>query len=347
MANIYLRSRDIILILRIIFNIRKMYSIKELQDIINQSIENEKIGGEPRGLYEPIEYTLQSGGKRIRPALVLMACNLFTDHIDEAIRPAIGLEIFHNFTLLHDDIMDHADIRRGLATVHKKWDENTAILSGDAMFIKAYEYFLDCKSPAFRDILKVFNQTALEVCEGQQYDMEFEKRQEVSEQEYIRMIELKTSVLLAAALKIGALIGGAEKPEADLLYEFGRNIGLAFQLQDDLLDVYGDENVFGKQIGGDIVSNKKTFLLIKAKELANNEKREILESWLQNKEADRIEKVKAVTSIYNKIKIKETTQNRILELTQKALDYLDQINVENEKKIELKNLAGKLINRNS
>jgi len=324
-----------------------MYNIKELQDIISKSIVNEKIGGEPRGLYEPIEYTLQSGGKRIRPAMVLMACNLFTDNIDEAIRPAIGLEIFHNFTLLHDDIMDHADIRRGLATVHKKWGENTAILSGDAMFIKAYEYFLDCKSPAFREILKVFNQTALEVCEGQQYDMEFESRQEVSEQEYIRMIELKTSVLLAAALKIGALIGGAGQSDADLLYEFGRNIGLAFQLQDDLLDVYGDESVFGKQIGGDIVANKKTFLLIKAKEVANNEKKELLANWIENKEADRNEKVKAVTSIYNKLKIRELTQNRILELTQNALNYLDQVKVGNDKKIELKKLAGKLINRNN
>jgi len=324
-----------------------MYNIKELQDIIGKAIVNEKIGGEPRGLYEPIEYTLQSGGKRIRPAMVLMACNLFNDCIDEAIRPAIGLEIFHNFTLLHDDIMDHADIRRGMATVHKKWGENTAILSGDAMFIKAYEYFLDCKSAAFRDILKVFNQTALEVCEGQQYDMEFENWKEVSEKEYIRMIELKTSVLLAAALKIGALIGGAAQSDADLLYEFGRNIGLAFQLQDDLLDVYGDESVFGKQIGGDIVANKKTFLLIKAKELANNEKKEILESWIENKEAERNEKVKAITSIYNKLKIKELTQNRILELTKKALDYLDQVKVENDKKIELRNLAGKLINRNN
>jgi geranylgeranyl diphosphate synthase type II len=224
--------------------------------------------------------------------LVLLACNLFSDDIEQAINPAIGLEIFHNFTLLHDDIMDHADIRRGNPTVHVKWDENTAILSGDAMFIKAYEYFLDCKSPNFREILKVFNETALEVCEGQQYDMEFETRENVSEDEYLQMIRLKTSVLLAAALKIGALIGGAEQKDAEFLYEFGINLGLAFQLQDDLLDVYGDVNVFGKKIGGDIVANKKTFMLIKALEIAKGEELSTLKNLLADKNIEREEKDK-------------------------------------------------------
>jgi geranylgeranyl diphosphate synthase type II len=322
-----------------------MYTLLELQEILKKEIYTNKIGREPFTLYDPINYILESGGKRIRPALLLLACNLFTDDLSQAIKPAIGLEIFHNFTLLHDDIMDKADIRRGNPTVHKKWDENTAILSGDAMLIKAYDYFFDCQSPNFREILKVFNQTAIEVCEGQQYDMEFELRDDVKEEEYLRMIELKTSVLLAGALKIGALIGGASEKDADLLYEFGRNIGLAFQLQDDYLDVYGDVNVFGKEIGGDIVANKKTFLMIKAKQLAKETKAETLNSLLLNETIERDQKVKSVTEIYNKLNIKEIVQERILEFTQNALNHIDQVGVENAKKTELKNLAGKLINR--
>lgn len=322
-----------------------MYNLAELQDKVNDFISKDNIGREPFSLYDPINYTLKSGGKRIRPVLALMACNLFSKDVKNAIKPAIGLEIFHNFTLLHDDIMDHADIRRGNPTVHKKWNENTAILSGDAMFIKAYDYFLDCESPNFRDILKVFNLTALEVCEGQQYDMEFEDRDNVTEQEYLRMIELKTSVLLAAALKIGALLGGAEKNDADLLYKFGINIGLAFQLQDDFLDVYGDTEVFGKQIGGDIVANKKTFMLIKAQELAKGDDKNQLDDLLTSNNIDREEKITAVTTIYNSLKIKEIVQKRIQELNGKALDYLNQVSVLDNKKIELKMLAEKLINR--
>jgi geranylgeranyl diphosphate synthase type II len=322
-----------------------MYTLLELQEILKKEINTTQIGREPFTLYDPINYILESGGKRIRPALVLLACNLFTDDLSQAIKPAIGLEIFHNFTLLHDDIMDKADIRRGNPTVHKKWDENTAILSGDAMLIKAYDYFFDCQSPNFREILKVFNQTAIEVCEGQQYDMEFELRDDVKEEEYLRMIELKTSVLLAGALKIGALIGGASEKDSDLLYEFGRNIGLAFQLQDDYLDVYGDVNVFGKEIGGDIVANKKTFLMIKAKYLAKENKAEALNNLLIDNNIDRNQKVKLVTEIYNKLSIKEIVQERILEYTQNALNQIDQVDVENGKKTELKNLAGKLINR--
>lgn len=322
-----------------------MYNFAELKDKINDFISKDNIGREPFSLYDPINYTLKSGGKRIRPVLTLLACNLFSEDVENAIKPAIGLEIFHNFTLLHDDIMDHADIRRGNPTVHKKWNENTAILSGDAMFIKAYDYFLDCESPNFREILKVFNLTALEVCEGQQYDMEFEDRDNVTEQEYLRMIELKTSVLLAAALKVGALLGGANIKNADLLYEFGRNIGLAFQLQDDYLDVYGDTEVFGKQIGGDIVSNKKTFMLIKAQELAEGENEIRLKNLLISNDIDREEKVTAVTEIYNSLKIKEIVQKRIQELNEKAFDYLNQVSVLDTKKIELKKLAEKLINR--
>lgn len=327
--------------------LNSMHTLEEFQQIIKDAIVKEEIKKNPQALYDPINYTLASGGKRIRPALVLLAFNLFSDDIQMAVKPAIGLEVFHNFTLLHDDIMDQAEIRRGIPSVHKKWNENTAILSGDAMLIKAYDYFLDIDSPKYREILKVFNQTALEVCEGQQYDMEFENRANVTEKEYLRMIELKTSVLLAGALKIGALLGNAHAADANLLYEYGKNIGLAFQLQDDLLDVYGDEKVFGKQIGGDIVSNKKTFLLIKAKEIACDEDLKTLEYWLQNNQENREEKIKAVTKIYDNLNIKEITKKKILSLTQKALNLLDEVKVENHKKIELKNLAGKLINRNS
>ncbi len=209
-----------------------MYTLVEFQKLINDSITNEQIEKEPQELYDPINYTLKSGGKRIRPALVLLACNLFSDDIKKAIRPAIGLEIFHNFTLLHDDIMDKAEIRRGVPAVHKKWNENTAILSGDAMLIKAYDYFFDIDSPRFREILQVFNQTALEVCEGQQYDMEFENRDDVTENEYLRMIELKTSVLLAGALKIGALLGDSYIKDANLLYDYGKYIGMVFELKE-------------------------------------------------------------------------------------------------------------------
>lgn len=327
------------------FKSYEMYALTELQEIINKRISEENLGREPYALYDPIKYTLDSGGKRIRPVLVLMACNMFSEQVDHAIKPAIGLEIFHNFTLLHDDIMDHADIRRGKPTVHKKWDENTAILSGDAMFIKAYEYFLDIDSPNFREILKVFNNTALEVCEGQQYDMEFEQRTNVTEQEYLRMIELKTSVLLAAALKIGALLGGAKSKDADLLYEFGRNIGLAFQLQDDYLDVYGDTEVFGKQIGGDIVANKKTFMLIKALQLADNNNKNKLEKLIHLEKFDRETKVSKVTQVYNDLNIKELVVAEISKLNKNAHDYLDKVSVPDQKKEELKALSVKLIQR--
>ncbi len=322
-----------------------MFSIKELQEIINTKIASEKIGREPFSLYDPINYTLEAGGKRIRPTLVLMACNLFLEDIEQAINPAIGLEIFHNFTLLHDDIMDHADIRRGNPTVHKKWNENTAILSGDAMFIKAYEYFLDCESPSFREVLKVFNETALEVCEGQQYDMEFENREFVSEDEYLQMIRLKTSVLLAAALKIGALIGGAGQQDAELLYEFGINLGLAFQLQDDLLDVYGDVHVFGKKPGGDIVANKKTFMLIKALEISSYNERKTLKTLLSDKQIKNEKKIQAVTQIYNKINIKQIVEGRIEQFNQEAIAFLEKVNVDKDKKFELRMLAEKLIKR--
>jgi geranylgeranyl diphosphate synthase, type II len=322
-----------------------MYQIKEIQALVNKEIETRKIGREPFSLYDPINYTLSNGGKRIRPILTLMACNLFSEKIDQAIDAALAIEIFHNFTLLHDDIMDKAEIRRGKPTVHKKWNENTAILSGDAMFIKSYDFLFETQTVKFKEILQVFNNTALEVCEGQQYDMEFETRKDVSEKEYLRMIELKTSVLLAAALKIGAIIGGANEKDADLLYDFGRNIGLAFQLQDDLLDVYGDTKTFGKEIGGDIVANKKTFLLIKAKQLAAKDDKEMLEKFLNDQNISRTEKVLQVTSIYNKLGIKKLTEEIISKYNIRAMDQLQKVSLPNERKSELVKLAESLLKR--
>ena len=231
-------------------------------------------------LYRPIDYVLSMGGKHLRPSLMLMACNIFSEDIAPAIKPAIGIEIFHNFTLLHDDIMDKADSRRGKPTVHKKWEENVAILSGDAMLIKAYQYISTCPEKRLSKILEVFSQTAIEVCEGQQYDMDFEKESLVTEEMYLKMIRLKTAVLLGASLKIGAIIGGANQHEANCLYDFGINIGIAFQLKDDLLDVYGNSKKFGKTIGGDITCNKKTFLLIRTINKANEKEKEELEKWL-------------------------------------------------------------------
>jgi geranylgeranyl diphosphate synthase type II len=322
-----------------------MYQINELQAIINKEIETRKIGREPFSLYDPINYSLSNGGKRVRPILTLMACNLFSEEINQAIDAALAIEIFHNFTLLHDDIMDKAEIRRGKPTIHKKWNENTAILSGDAMFIKSYDFLFETKTTKFKEVLQIFNHTALEVCEGQQYDMEFETRKDVSEKEYLRMIELKTSVLLAAALKIGAIIGGAGEKDADLLYDFGKNIGLAFQLQDDLLDVYGDTKTFGKEIGGDIVANKKTFLLIKAKQLAGKDDKELLEKFLNDQNITRNEKVSKVTSIYNKLGIKELTQEIITEYNTRAMNQLQEVSVQYERKTELIKLAESLLKR--
>ena len=250
---------------------------EEALNLVNNQLEKEQFGEEPVGLYEPIKYTLANGGKRIRPALALMAYSVFAKYDARSVlMPALGVEILHNFTLLHDDIMDHAEVRRGKATVHKKWDENTAILSGDAMFILAYKYLAKCNEKVLAKVLNIFSKTALEICEGQQYDMDFEERYDVSIDEYLEMIRLKTAVLLGCSLKIGAICGGADDKDADLLYDFGINIGLAFQLMDDILDVYADYETFGKEPGGDIASNKKTFLLLKALELADTENRKIL-----------------------------------------------------------------------
>ena len=322
-----------------------MFTLSQLQEIISEKINSLNFNKEPKGLYEPIRYTLDSGGKRIRPALVLAACNLFSENIEDAFPVALAFEIFHNFTLLHDDIMDNSTIRRNKETVHKKWNSNTAILSGDAMMIEAYKLLSDLPAELLKKILKLFNQTALEVCEGQQYDMEFENRENVSEAEYLAMIKLKTSVLIAAALKAGALCGGASDTDADLLYEFGLNIGLAFQIQDDLLDTYGDTSVFGKKTGNDIITGKKTFLLIKASEKADNDLSNKLSRLISEKNIKEPEKIELVTQIYNKLNIKDLTELTIKDFYQKGINFLNTLTVENNKKDVLSAFADLIMNR--
>ncbi|MCK5822805.1 MAG: polyprenyl synthetase family protein [Bacteroidales bacterium] len=312
-----------------------MYSYKTLQELVNRKIDQEDLAKEPKQLYEPIKYILSLGGKRIRPVFVLMACNLFTDNVEKAINAALALEIFHNFTLLHDDIMDNSSLRRKKPTVHTKWNSNVAILSGDAMSIIAYEYITRDKKNNFFEIIDVFNKTALQVCDGQQYDMGFETEKMVSESDYLKMIELKTAVLIAASLKIGAIIGGASQEDAELLYSFGINIGLAFQIQDDFLDVYGDTKVFGKQTGNDIRTNKKTYLLIKAFELAkDNDYEELYKKFfVDNKPTE--EKVNKVVNIYNKLGIKEIAKKTILEYFNEAFNNFEKVSVNKERKKEL------------
>ncbi len=306
-----------------------MQKLKEYLPLIEKEIETSQSGFQDelavRELYEPIQYILSIGGKRLRPALVLMGANLFQDDISQAIRPAVGVEVFHNFTLLHDDIMDEAPLRRGKETVHTKWNQNIAILSGDAMMIKAYDYFADLPSDLFKSVFHVFSRTAMEVCIGQQYDMNFETRDDVTIDEYIEMIKLKTSVLIAGALKIGGIIGGASENEVEALYDYGVNLGLSFQMQDDILDVYADQEVFGKMIGGDIVANKKTFLLIKAQELANGALAHELDYWLQQPQFDKVEKIEAVKKIYQELGVREITEQMREEYYRKALKALERI----------------------
>ena len=323
-----------------------MKSFDEITRLIATELEHIDWGKEPRGLYEPIWYVLSLGGKRIRPALTLMACNLFSENIQPALNAALGIEIFHNFTLLHDDIMDKADVRRGQLTVHKKWNDNTAILSGDVMQIASYQFIAKAPLPYLKQVLDLFSQTAAEICEGQQYDVDFEKREHVKAEEYLEMIRLKTAVLLGCALKTGALIGGAGEEDAQLLYEVGINIGLAFQLKDDLLDVYGDEATFGKKIGGDILCNKKTYLLIHAIDLAKETDRNELKKWLDTTGDDLAnEKIKSVTSLFNKLGVKTICEDKLQFFYSKAIANLEKVTVLENKKQELRNLAEKLMFR--
>jgi len=321
-----------------------MLSYSECQCIIEERIRQlEVINKNPSALYEPIGYILSLGGKRIRPVMTLMACNLYTDDITPAVNPAVAIEVFHNFTLVHDDIMDNAALRRNKPTVHAKWNNNIAILSGDAMQVVAYQLMCDTEPTQIKPLLDIFNTTALEVCEGQQYDMNFAKGGDVSLEDYLLMIELKTSALLAASLKIGALCGGASEPEAQKLYEFGRNLGLAFQIQDDYLDVYADQDLFGKTVGGDIAENKKTFLLIKALELANGEHAEALKNSFTK--ANINEKVEIVRNIYNELDIPRMAKEKIAEFSERAFCYLSSLQVEETRKVILIEMAQELMNR--
>lgn len=320
-------------------------TIKDITQIVNDGINNLPYERSPKTLYEPIIYTMSQGGKRIRPVLTLLSYYLFKNDIHEALPCAMGLEMYHNYTLLHDDLMDNADMRRGNMTVHKKWDANTAILSGDSMLVLSYHLMSKCPQHLLPQILNVFTITALEIGEGQQYDMDFEKRIDVTEDEYIEMIRLKTSVLLACAAKIGAILGGASDEEQAHAYLFGEQLGLAFQLQDDFLDVYGDEKIFGKKIGGDITSNKKTYMLIKALERAEGEYKQQLEYWIQAQEFDRNEKVNAVTEIYTQLGIDKLAKEKIDKYFSSALYHLDSICVPAERKKELLSFVQQMIRR--
>ncbi len=327
----------------------KLYSLDELQEIISLKLEEEIFNSkpEPNGLYEPIRYLLALGGKRIRPALTLMAFNMYSEKIENAIDAAIALEVFHNFTLMHDDIMDNAEMRRGKTTVHIKYNTNTAILSGDAMMVLANQYIAKTPVEVLKPVFEVFNQTAMEVCEGQQYDMNFETLTQVSESEYIKMIRLKTSVLLAGALKIGAIIGGADQADTEALYRFGVNLGLAFQIKDDYLDVFGDERVFGKKIGGDILANKKTFLLIKALETVQGTTKDRLLEQISTTEAIPEEKIKLVTDIYRELNIDNVAKEKMNYFYTNAMLAFEQIKVNELFKTELRKLTGQLIERNN
>jgi len=319
--------------------------IKHFQALIEDELNSLQYNSQPAELYDPIKYILSLGGKRMRPVLVLTGCDLFGGDIHKAIKPALGIEVFHNFTLLHDDIMDKAPLRRNKQTVHEKWNVNTAILSGDTMFVQAFQLMMKVEDNVLRKTLDLFNKTAIEVCEGQQTDMVFEQRHKVSIPQYIKMIELKTAVLLAASLKTGALIGGAREEDARALYEFGKNIGIAFQLQDDILDVYGKAEKFGKQAGGDIISNKKTFLLLKAMEMANKYMSEELQGWINAPEFKPTEKVEAVTSIYNFLGVKALAEKEMNRYYSRAMDSLKSIPVGEEKKQGLIAFADSLMVR--
>lgn len=324
-----------------------MYLPNQLSQRINQYIKELAFSRKPQGLYNPIEYVLSPGGKRIRPVLMLMAYNLYRDDVEAIFDPATAIEVYHNYTLLHDDLMDRADMRRGKATVHKVWNDNAAILSGDAMLVLAYQYMARVKTDCLKPVMDLFSQTALEICEGQQLDMEFETRHDVTEEEYIEMIRLKTSVLLAASLKIGALLGDASSADANALYDFGMHMGVAFQLKDDWLDVYGDPAVFGKKIGGDILCNKKTYMLIQALRSAKGDQLNELNEWIEAEQPNPQEKIAAVTRIYNATGAKQMCEEQIALYTRKGLESLERVALPAEMKEQLSQLMLGLIDRQS
>lgn len=322
-----------------------MITPEQLLSTLEQEIGQSSYGESPIELYEPITYIMSLSGKRLRPLLTLLSASVFTTDWQKALKPALAVEVFHNFTLMHDDIMDDAPLRRGKPTIHEKWNANTAILSGDVMLVKAYDFLVDIDKELMRQVLIRFNKTAAEVCEGQQLDMNFESRQDVTEEEYINMIRLKTSVLLGFALELGGILGGADEKSVQLLYDAGVNIGLGFQLTDDLLDVYGDPSKFGKQVGGDIIANKKTFLLIEAITLAKGETQEKLQNWLAVADFDKKEKVAAVTAIYDELGIRSKTEEKINNYFAKGFEALQRLEGNTEQKKVLTDFVQQLIER--
>ncbi|WP_027454543.1 polyprenyl synthetase family protein [Xylanibacter brevis] len=322
-----------------------MLNANDILKKVNAALDGMSYDRKPTSLYDPISYVLSLGGKRIRPVLMLLAYQLYKDQPEDIMMPALGLETYHNYTLLHDDLMDNADLRRGHETVHKKWDANKAILSGDSMLVLAYQRMMQCDARHLQAVLEVFTETALEIGEGQEYDMTFETRNDVTEDEYIEMIRLKTSVLLACATKIGAILADASEEDTYNLYKFGEQLGLAFQLQDDLLDVYGDPAVFGKAIGGDITSNKKTYMLINAVNRANDKQRSELMRWIEAKTFDREEKVRAVTALYDEIGIRQLCEEKINYYFTECRKYLAKVNVSEERKQLLLSYTDEMMKR--
>lgn len=321
-----------------------MYTQPELKKIIDTSLVNLSYNQESERLTDPVKYVLSIGGKRLRPVLALLVCDMYGDKIDEAVIPVTGLEIFHNFTLVHDDIMDKAPVRRGFSTVHTKWNVNQAILSGDIMAFMTNECLLQSPLNLLQKVFRIFNKTAIEVCVGQQLDMDFEKATIVSRDEYIRMIELKTAVLIAASARIGSLFGGADDREADIMYEFGRNLGIAFQIRDDILDTYGDKKVFGKTTGGDILARKKTFLYVRAMEIASTEQKKKLQE-LYTADNDPVEKVREVTELYDQLRIRAFSESLMEDYHRSAMGFLEKAGAAADRKTELLQMAGSLFGR--
>jgi geranylgeranyl diphosphate synthase type II len=323
-----------------------MRTISEYQDLISRHFDSIKYQKEPNNLYEPIRYILSLGGKRLRPVLTLMATEVFDVDCQKALAAATAVEVFHNFSLIHDDIMDDAPLRRGNETVHEKWNINTGILSGDAMLILAYQYFEAYEPKIFQELAKLFSKTALEVCEGQQYDVDFETRDDVTIPEYLKMIEYKTAVLVAAAMQMGAIVAETTGENKNLIYDFGLNLGLAFQLQDDYLDAFGNPETFGKQVGGDIIENKKTYLYLKAMEFASVNEKEQLLHLFSFQSSENTDKINSVKGIFNQTGASAATQKAIENFTFKALETLAKMNIGNDKKAILKAFAENLMSRN-
>ncbi len=323
-----------------------MLSIEKYQKAFVDYLTNYQTPKEPYNLYEPIEYILSLGGKRLRPVLTLMTTDIFNKNFETSLDAALAVEVFHNFSLIHDDIMDDAPLRRGKDTVHEKWDLNTGILSGDAMLILAYQLFENYEGNTFKDLAKLFSKTAIEVCEGQQYDIDFETRNDVTIPEYLKMIEYKTAVLVGAAMKMGAIVANVSKEDQNSIYEFGKNLGIAFQLQDDYLDAFGNPESFGKQVGGDIIENKKTYLFLKALELSEGNIKEALIGFYNESLSNNDEKVAKVKQIFNDTGASEATKNAIENYTEKAFNVLESINISTDKKELLKQFGTALMNRN-